>query len=166
MTPHDSDGHHQGHLSTRIDELKEAHVDSSASLPQVSVVPSQRLPSMDLNFEVLATKGHNGASPLESPPETQSVSKAPSQDGSSEKSPTSKDIYVVPSPKPGAYMNMSSFEADTQPYIPPEFLRNPTGSSIGDPSSILHQSGRFYHGYKAGKYLIPNDGVSFPPSPW
>ncbi|KAK8031344.1 S-adenosyl-L-methionine-dependent methyltransferase [Apiospora arundinis] len=32
-----------------------------------------------------------------------------------------------------------------------------TGTSITPESSVLDESGRMYHGYKEGKYLIPND---------
>lgn len=45
--------------------------------------------------------------------------------------------------------------------IPPELVGyKPTGSSIIDPESVLGDSGRFYHGYKDGKYFLPNDEVS------
>lgn len=36
----------------------------------------------------------------------------------------------------------------------------PDGTSVVDPDSILDESGRLYHGYKDGKYLLPNDAVS------
>lgn len=37
--------------------------------------------------------------------------------------------------------------------------RTPDGMSVIDPDSILDESGRLYHGYKDGKYLLPNDAV-------
>jgi hypothetical protein len=43
--------------------------------------------------------------------------------------------------------------------VPAEFTRTPTGSSVYDPESILGESGRTYHGYKDGKYFLPNDAV-------
>lgn len=44
--------------------------------------------------------------------------------------------------------------------VPSEFLRLPSGSSVIDPDSVLGESGRYYHGYKDGKYFLPNDEVS------
>lgn len=38
--------------------------------------------------------------------------------------------------------------------------RTPGGTSIVEPDSVLEESGRLYHGYREGKYLIPNDAVS------
>lgn len=37
--------------------------------------------------------------------------------------------------------------------------RTPGGLSVIDPSSVLGDSGRLYHGYKDGKYYFPNDAV-------
>lgn len=37
--------------------------------------------------------------------------------------------------------------------------RSPTGSSIIDRSSVAHESGRTFHGYKDGKYFLPNDAA-------
>ncbi|KAH8674130.1 S-adenosyl-L-methionine-dependent methyltransferase [Xylariales sp. PMI_506] len=37
--------------------------------------------------------------------------------------------------------------------------RVPSGGSIVEPNSILDESGRLYHGYKEGKYLLPNDAA-------
>ncbi|KAH6655834.1 S-adenosyl-L-methionine-dependent methyltransferase [Truncatella angustata] len=37
--------------------------------------------------------------------------------------------------------------------------RTPDGASVIDPDSILDESGRLYHGYKDGKYLLPNDAA-------
>ncbi|KAK8857296.1 S-adenosyl-L-methionine-dependent methyltransferase [Apiospora arundinis] len=38
-----------------------------------------------------------------------------------------------------------------------ELLREPTGSSIYEPDHVVGESGRRYHGYKEGSYLLPND---------
>lgn len=35
--------------------------------------------------------------------------------------------------------------------------RVPTGSSVIDRSAVADESGRTYHGYKEGKYFLPND---------
>lgn len=37
--------------------------------------------------------------------------------------------------------------------------RIPDGRSVIDPDSVLDESGRLYHGYKDGAYLLPNDAV-------
>ncbi|KAK7936093.1 hypothetical protein PG985_001588 [Apiospora marii] len=38
-----------------------------------------------------------------------------------------------------------------------ELIREPTGSSIYEPDHVVGESGRRYHGYKEGSYLLPND---------
>jgi hypothetical protein len=43
--------------------------------------------------------------------------------------------------------------------IPEELIRVPTGHSVLDTDHVVEDFGRTYHGYKAGKYLIPNDAV-------
>lgn len=40
-----------------------------------------------------------------------------------------------------------------------ELMREPTGSSIYEPDHVVGESGRRYHGYKEGSYLLPNDEV-------
>ncbi|KAH8674149.1 S-adenosyl-L-methionine-dependent methyltransferase [Xylariales sp. PMI_506] len=35
----------------------------------------------------------------------------------------------------------------------------PTGGSVVEPDSVLGESGRLYHGYKDGKYFLPNDAA-------
>lgn len=37
-----------------------------------------------------------------------------------------------------------------------------TGSSILDANSVTDESGRTFHGYKEGKYFLPNDAVGPP----
>lgn len=43
--------------------------------------------------------------------------------------------------------------------IPEELIRIPDGSSISEPDAVLAENGRTYHGYKEGKYFLPNDAV-------
>ncbi|KAI0168794.1 S-adenosyl-L-methionine-dependent methyltransferase [Pestalotiopsis sp. NC0098] len=52
----------------------------------------------------------------------------------------------------------ASHAVDSQSWIPEDFLRQPTGSTIAEPESVLGRSGRTYHGFKEGKYFMPNDG--------
>jgi hypothetical protein len=37
-----------------------------------------------------------------------------------------------------------------------------SGQSVYDADSVMGESGRTYHGYKQGKYYLPNDSVSPP----
>jgi hypothetical protein len=51
-------------------------------------------------------------------------------------------------------------EAGTGFRLPEEVLKHvPTGSSVVEPDSYMDESGRTYHGYKQGKYFLPNDPV-------
>lgn len=55
-------------------------------------------------------------------------------------------------------------EGDLSTYaIPKELIRVRTGGSILETDSVIGQFGRSYHGYKEGKYLLPNDFVRIPP---
>lgn len=49
---------------------------------------------------------------------------------------------------------------DPEHWVPEEFYRQPTGATVAEPESVLGTSGRTYHGFKQGKYFLPNDGVS------
>jgi hypothetical protein len=51
-------------------------------------------------------------------------------------------------------------DIDAAAWIPEEFTRQPSGSSVVEPDSVIGESGRLYHGYKEGKYFMPNDAVS------
>lgn len=42
----------------------------------------------------------------------------------------------------------------------PNELNRSTSASILDTESVTEEMGRTYHGYKEGKYFLPNDGVS------
>ncbi|KAK7963406.1 S-adenosyl-L-methionine-dependent methyltransferase [Apiospora saccharicola] len=42
-------------------------------------------------------------------------------------------------------------------FVDEELMREPTGSSIYEPDHVVGESGRRYHGYKEGSYLLPND---------
>lgn len=37
--------------------------------------------------------------------------------------------------------------------------RSPTGSTITDGGAVIDESGRTFHGYKEGKYFLPNDAA-------
>jgi hypothetical protein len=65
-----------------------------------------------------------------------------------------------PPSQPSPSSSRSSKSSLPPSYIPSEFLRTPSGSSVIDTESITDDSGRTYHGYKEGKYTLPNDAVS------
>ncbi|KAK8015429.1 hypothetical protein PG990_008725 [Apiospora arundinis] len=44
-------------------------------------------------------------------------------------------------------------------WVPAEIYREHSNSSIYEPHSVVGESGRMYHGYKEGKYLLPNDAA-------
>ncbi|KAH8199191.1 hypothetical protein TruAng_006660 [Truncatella angustata] len=51
------------------------------------------------------------------------------------------------------------FAARANELINQRLNRQPGGTSVVDPDSILGESGRLYHGYKDGKYYLPNDAA-------
>jgi hypothetical protein len=55
----------------------------------------------------------------------------------------------------------TNFAAVANDLINQSLGRTPGGTSVVEPDSVLGESGRLYHGYKEGKYFIPNDAVSF-----
>ncbi|KAK9414491.1 putative S-adenosyl-L-methionine-dependent methyltransferase [Seiridium unicorne] len=52
-----------------------------------------------------------------------------------------------------------SFSTVANEMINKSLGRQPGGTSVVEPDSILGESGRLYHGYKDGKYLLPNDAA-------
>ncbi|KAF3008195.1 hypothetical protein E8E14_008223 [Neopestalotiopsis sp. 37M] len=51
------------------------------------------------------------------------------------------------------------FKASRNKLVNESLGRTPGGLSVIDPSSVLGDSGRLYHGYKDGKYYFPNDAA-------
>lgn len=53
--------------------------------------------------------------------------------------------------------------------MPVKVPRESTGPTIVEPDSVFDDSGRFFHGYKKGKHVLPNVVVSLsltpPPRP-
>ncbi|KAH8649278.1 S-adenosyl-L-methionine-dependent methyltransferase [Xylariales sp. PMI_506] len=60
---------------------------------------------------------------------------------------------------PGSYNPDGFFIPTNSLDIPEELIRVPTGSSVIDTESVVGDFGRTYHGYKEGKYLLPNDAA-------
>ncbi|KAK8030227.1 S-adenosyl-L-methionine-dependent methyltransferase [Apiospora rasikravindrae] len=44
-------------------------------------------------------------------------------------------------------------------WLPAEWYRESSGSSVVEPDSVTEDNGRTYHGYKEGKYFLPNDAA-------
>lgn len=70
--------------------------------------------------------------------------------------------------QPAEYPNMQSktssesdfdFATKANQMINQMLGRTPGGTSVVEPDSVLDESGRLYHGYKDGKYYLPNDAV-------
>jgi hypothetical protein len=53
-----------------------------------------------------------------------------------------------------------SFAAQANEMINNALSREPVGTSVVEPDSVLGENGRLYHGYNEGKYFLPNDAVS------
>ncbi|KAK8008334.1 hypothetical protein PG991_010885 [Apiospora marii] len=54
---------------------------------------------------------------------------------------------------------MTSFNPFVPVFLDEELMRTPTGASVVEPESVVGESGRSYHGYKEGRYLLPNDAA-------
>ncbi|KAH8653743.1 S-adenosyl-L-methionine-dependent methyltransferase [Xylariales sp. PMI_506] len=53
----------------------------------------------------------------------------------------------------------SSFALTANDLVNKILNRTPTGGSVVDPESVIGESLRLYHGYKDGKYFMPNDAA-------
>lgn len=92
-------------------------------------------------------------SPMELPPSYSHDEELPLADPSLESLPDSMFLPYVPSAR-------LSFAEHADDKINAALNRTPVGTSVVDPDSVLGESGRLYHGYKEGKYFLPNDAVS------
>lgn len=117
----------------------QSHMLTAAALADVPLLPSQLL-------------------------ESYSAASAPSQlfteqrpIAESEVEPIADGSWIQNIPAP---QRQFSFPEIANDMINKSLGRNPGGTSVVEPDSILGESGRLYHGYKDGKYLLPNDAVS------
>ncbi|KAH8655276.1 S-adenosyl-L-methionine-dependent methyltransferase [Xylariales sp. PMI_506] len=83
-----------------------------------------------------------------------------------EQPPSHIDTEAVPTPDPILSPlydinlgNDLSFAEVANRAINVAIGRTPTGGSVVKPDSVLGDSGRLYHGYKDGKYFLPNDAA-------
>ncbi|KAH8682540.1 hypothetical protein BX600DRAFT_506126 [Xylariales sp. PMI_506] len=60
-------------------------------------------------------------------------------------------------PSAGVSAPSHSFATTANKFIDQSLGRVPSGGSVIEPDSVLGESGRLYHGYKEGKYFLPND---------
>ncbi|KAH8659837.1 hypothetical protein BX600DRAFT_438076 [Xylariales sp. PMI_506] len=58
---------------------------------------------------------------------------------------------------PGYTLRDTDFAAVANDLVNETLDRTPTGGSVVDPDSVIGESHRLYHGYKEGKYILPND---------
>ncbi|KAH8662497.1 S-adenosyl-L-methionine-dependent methyltransferase [Xylariales sp. PMI_506] len=65
----------------------------------------------------------------------------------------------VQAPPSSTYEGDKSFSIVANDLINKILDRTPTGGSVVDPESVIGESLRLYHGYRDGKYLLPNDAA-------
>jgi hypothetical protein len=58
------------------------------------------------------------------------------------------------------YANASDFTRPERGLDHSHTYSVPTGESVIDNAAVFDDSGRSFHGYKEGKYFMPNDGVN------
>ncbi|KAK7959624.1 uncharacterized protein PG986_004478 [Apiospora aurea] len=94
--------------------------------------------------------------PLLSPPDTDKVASERAIDGGNGAAADpdrSKNRYSTSSASGSIHSQPTSI------LMPAEVPREPTGSTIIEPDSVFDDSGRSFHGYKEGKYFLPNDAA-------
>ncbi|KAI1868323.1 hypothetical protein JX265_007146 [Neoarthrinium moseri] len=64
-----------------------------------------------------------------------------------------------PQSYPIPLLQQPSFAEAANEMINQALGRTPGGTSVVEPDSVLGESGRLYHGYKDGSYLLPNDAA-------
>lgn len=64
-----------------------------------------------------------------------------------------------PAQMPFSPSQMTSDKFHLQFPIPEELRRIHDGSSVSEADAVLAENGRTYHGYKEGRYFLPNDPV-------
>lgn len=69
-------------------------------------------------------------------------------------------------PDDAGQWDVNLLEAEAN-YMPNDDDSNKSsGQSVYDAESVVGESGNLYHGYKQGKYFLPNDAVRTPPWNW
>ncbi|KAK8133547.1 hypothetical protein PG984_005559 [Apiospora sp. TS-2023a] len=66
-------------------------------------------------------------------------------------------LYLRPDVVSPAAMPSTQSGIPSEAWVPAEIYRETSGSSVVEPNSVLETNGRSYHGYKDGKYYLPND---------
>ncbi|KAK7947887.1 uncharacterized protein PG986_008773 [Apiospora aurea] len=71
--------------------------------------------------------------------------------------PAIDPLYTRPDVVSAAAVPPSQSGIPPEAWVPAEVYRESSGGSVVEPNSITEENGRTYHGYKDGKYWIPND---------
>ncbi|KAK8112809.1 hypothetical protein PG984_013335, partial [Apiospora sp. TS-2023a] len=93
--------------------------------------------------------------PLLSPPGAATIASGRSDGGDARDQDRSNRHFMASS-------SSGSGSISSQPtsiLMPADVPREPTGSTIVEPDSVFDDSGRSFHGYKEGKYFLPNDAA-------
>ncbi|KAK8062100.1 TAM domain methyltransferase [Apiospora hydei] len=67
--------------------------------------------------------------------------------------------YLSPNIVSSAALPPSQSGIPQEAWLPAEWYRESSGSSVIEPNSVTEDNGRTYHGYKEGKYFLPNDAA-------
>ncbi|KAK8085652.1 hypothetical protein PG997_006923 [Apiospora hydei] len=67
--------------------------------------------------------------------------------------------YLNPSMVSATNLSETTTGIPPEQWIPSEIYRRSSGASVFEPNSVAGESGRLYHGYKEGKYFLPNDAA-------
>ncbi|KAK8044233.1 hypothetical protein PG993_004257 [Apiospora rasikravindrae] len=67
--------------------------------------------------------------------------------------------YLDPSMVSATSLSETTTGIPPEEWIPSEIYRKSSGASVFEPLSVAGESGRLYHGYKEGKYFLPNDAA-------
>ncbi|KAK8018338.1 S-adenosyl-L-methionine-dependent methyltransferase [Apiospora marii] len=67
--------------------------------------------------------------------------------------------YLDPSLVSATQLPQSQTGIPQTQWVPAEVYREPSNASVHEPDSVVGESGRLYHGYKEGKYFLPNDAA-------
>ncbi|KAK7921647.1 Secondary metabolism regulator LAE1 [Apiospora marii] len=68
-------------------------------------------------------------------------------------------LYLRPDTMSPAAVPVSESGIPPEAWVPAEIYRETSGASVVEPNSVVETNGRSYHGYKEGKYYLPNDAA-------
>lgn len=153
--------HNIDHKAMQQEDLKQEDMSSQSRTYSMSTYKSHN----DTGYQQVQRLGVQTQLPL--------PSQLLSKDFQMQPPPSKIFSESMPTVKPLIAKSASDkYSSQPTPYQDPDFAkrandlinqalgRTAGGTSVIEPDSILGESGRLYHGYKDGKYLLPNDAVS------